>query len=115
MSRGSGGRFEPGPERDRGRRAGGGVSLEATLEGNSVTIVVSDTGEGPPADLAESLCEPFITSKPEGVGLGLALANQVALEHGGRLSWRSEGGVTRFLLAIPQTVRAVEEASWAVS
>lgn len=94
---------------------GGGVSLEATLEGDSVAIVVSDTGEGPPAELAESLCEPFITSKPEGVGLGLALANQVALEHGGRLSWRSEGGVTRFLLAIPRTVRAVEEASWAVS
>ncbi|WP_406694102.1 HAMP domain-containing sensor histidine kinase [Singulisphaera sp. Ch08] len=94
---------------------GGRVSLEAALEGDTVVILVCDTGAGPPPELAEHLCEAFITSKPEGVGLGLALANQVALEHGGRLSWKCEGGVTRFSLAIPRTVRSVEGASWAVS
>ena len=52
-----------------------------------VTIEVSDTGPGPPPEVAEHLLEPFVTSKPEGVGLGLAVAQQVAVEHGGRLTW----------------------------
>ncbi|AGA31151.1 sensor histidine kinase [Singulisphaera acidiphila] len=94
---------------------GGRICLEAVPEGDLVAIVVSDSGEGPPVELAEHLCEPFITSKPEGVGLGLALANQVALEHGGRLSWTCADGVTHFSLVIPRTVPSVEGASWAVS
>ena len=44
----------------------------------------------------------FVTSKPEGVGLGLALAHQVATDHGGRLSWTRAGGETRFRLALAQ-------------
>ena len=45
-----------------------------------MTVEVADSGPGPPPELAESLCEAFVTSKPEGVGLGLALARQVAAE-----------------------------------
>lgn len=94
---------------------GGRVDLDAVPEGETVTIEVSDTGDGPPLELAENLCEAFVTSKPEGVGLGLALANQVALEHGGRLSWSREQGVTRFALALPRTVKAAEGVAWAGS
>jgi len=87
---------------------GGRVGLEAVREPDSIAIEVSDTGVGPPPELAEQLGEAFITSKPEGVGLGLALANQVALEHGGRLSWTHEQGVTRFVLRLPRTHKAAE-------
>ena len=67
-----------------------------------MTIEVADTGPGPPPDLAEDLCEAFVTSKPEGVGLGLALARQVADGHGGRLEWTRTDGITSFLLALPR-------------
>jgi len=81
---------------------GGAVSLEAVPTDKEVSIEVVDTGPGPPPELAESLCEAFVTSKPEGVGLGLALARQVADEHGGRLSWTRVDGETRFRLALPK-------------
>ena len=82
--------------------SGGKVSLAALSDGDEVTIEVADTGPGPPPELADALCEAFVTSKPEGVGLGLALAQQVASEHGGRLSWTRAGGETRFSLALPK-------------
>ncbi len=65
---------------------GGSVWLETVVEGGAVAIDVSDTGPGPPPGLAVSLFEPFTTSKPEGVGLGLALALEVAAQHGGKLT-----------------------------
>jgi signal transduction histidine kinase len=81
---------------------GGTVSLEAYSRNGEILIEVVDSGPGPPPDLADVLFEPFVTSKLEGVGLGLALARQVALDHGGRLSWARAGETTRFTMTLPQ-------------
>jgi signal transduction histidine kinase len=80
---------------------GGTVGVKAHADGELILIDVVDDGAGPPDELAEKLCEPFLSSKAEGVGLGLALAQQVAVEHGGRLSWQRVGDNTCFRLALP--------------
>jgi signal transduction histidine kinase len=64
-------------------------------------LEVSDSGPGPSAEVAAKLFEPFVTGKPEGVGLGLAVSRQVAEAHGGRITWRREDGVTRFRIELP--------------
>ncbi len=83
------------------------TAVENNTPGGQVGVVVSDTGQGPPPELAESLIEPFVTSKAEGVGLGLALAQEVASSHGGRLCWTRENGWTRFRLTLPHTKATV--------
>jgi signal transduction histidine kinase len=82
---------------------GGRVRMEAHLRDDDVAVEVVDSGPGPGPELAENLFEPFVTSKAEGVGLGLALAHQVALDHGGRLSWTRDGDETRFCLTLPRS------------
>jgi signal transduction histidine kinase len=86
--------------------SGGSASLGLRRTADSCTIVVDDTGPGPPPSTRDSLFEPFVTGKPEGIGLGLALARQVAEAHHGSLSWSRDDGRTRFLFTIPLDVPA---------
>jgi signal transduction histidine kinase len=86
---------------------GGRVGLEVGGADGTVSIEVNDNGPGPPPELAGSLCEPFVTGKPEGVGLGLALARQVADEHGGSLTWGRVDGETRFRFCMPRSVEVL--------
>jgi len=80
---------------------GGSVALELRNDSHTRVIEVTDTGPGPPSQLGETLFEPFVSGKPEGVGLGLALARHVALAHHGSVSWAREGAFTRFRLTLP--------------
>jgi signal transduction histidine kinase len=59
-----------------------------------VTATVRDTGEGIPAELHSQIFDPFFTTRPpgEGSGLGLAVARDVAVRHGGRIEVESEVG-----------------------
>jgi signal transduction histidine kinase len=70
-------------------------------EPNRCEIEVADSGPGPAAEVGERLFEPFVTAKPEGVGLGLAVARQVALAHGGTIDWQREPERTVFRIALP--------------
>lgn len=79
----------------------GHVRIETRLAEGCLELVVEDDGPGPPAALAASLSEPFVTGRQEGIGLGLAVARAVAEEHGGKLSWDRAGGRTRFAITLP--------------
>jgi signal transduction histidine kinase len=64
-------------------------------------VEIRDSGPGPPAEVAARLFEPFVTSKRDGVGLGLAVAQQIATAHGGSLRWSREGDQTCFRIELP--------------
>src|SRR5262245_24649658 len=80
---------------------GGTVEAELRVRANSAKVSISDSGPGPAPDLAARLFEPFVTGKPEGVGLGLAVARQVVEAHGGAIGWRRDQGRTRFEIELP--------------
>jgi signal transduction histidine kinase len=73
--------------------AGGRVELRAITENGSVLVSVKDTGPGIPPEVRERLFEPFASAgKRSGTGLGLALARQTVLDHGGDMWAESEPG-----------------------
>ena len=83
---------------DRERR----VIIRTAEVGESVEIVVSDNGAGLPANDQRNIFEAFVTTKPEGLGMGLAISSTIVESHGGRL-WaasNAEGGAS-FHCALP--------------
>jgi len=64
------------------------VTADAT---RNVQFSVRDSGTGIPANLIDRLFEPFITTKPEGLGLGLSISRAIVAAHGGRL-WAQNNG-----------------------
>jgi signal transduction histidine kinase len=88
---------------------GGLVRLSSLARDGATVLAVDDSGAGPPPALRETMHEPFVTGKPEGIGLGLAVARAVAEEHGGGLEWERVEGRTRFAIFLPE--RTLEEVS----
>jgi two-component system sensor histidine kinase TtrS len=69
---------------------------------DAVEIAVSDVGTGIPEDELERIFIPFVTSKPEGMGLGLAVCTTIVQSHGGKL-WASNnpGGGATLAVSLP--------------
>ncbi|MGE0784911.1 MAG: sensor histidine kinase [Sandaracinaceae bacterium] len=93
--------------------------VERDASGASMTIEVEDDGPGVPAELEHAIFRPFVTHAPTsspkrvGVGLGLALAREVAEAHGGELTLvRPErGSLFRFRIPLRRTLPTAEVAS----
>ena len=87
---------------------GGQVWVRAASQNSVVLVEVGDTGPGIPAALHDQIFEPFIQvptcsgDRPEGTGLGLALAKEFVEIHGGKIWVESEVGKgSRFFFTIP--------------
>lgn len=86
---------------------GGCVDISTKLDGDQVTLVIADNGEGIPADLLDRIFNPFFTTKDKGTGLGLAIVHRIIEAHGGsiRASNRESGGAI-FSLSLPRRQNA---------
>jgi signal transduction histidine kinase len=78
------------------------MGQEADEMGKVVRFVVTDSGQGIPPESESDLFEALFSTKETGSGIGLFLANQVALAHGGRLRARNvDQGGAEFTLELP--------------
>jgi len=71
-----------------------------------LVVTVRDNGPGIPDDMRPHLFEPFVTSKPAGNGLGLALVAKIVGDHGGLIEVDSRPGRTEFRLSLPVMTEA---------
>ncbi|MDP1028437.1 HAMP domain-containing sensor histidine kinase [Sphingomonas sp. KR1UV-12] len=76
------------------------VALAVRMTDGGLAIDVADDGAGIDADDAARIFRPFHTTKPEGTGVGLSLARQIAHAHGGTLTLEPGAG-TMFRLLLP--------------
>ena len=83
-----------GTEPQTGKRAV--VSVRLVVTESNVLFSVTDNGTGPPAEIAESLFQPFVTGSSEGTGLGLSLVDEISKRAGGQVNWRRENDATIF-------------------
>lgn len=72
-----------------------------TNNANAAEIVIRDSGAGPADGVAVSLFEPFVTDKPEGAGLGLAVVKDVIAAHDGTITWSRNNNMTQFRVTLP--------------
>jgi signal transduction histidine kinase len=81
------------------------VAVRATTEDGVFELSVSNRGTPIPADILAHLFEPFVRGKaggqPQGLGLGLYIASQIAKAHGGTLTAASTPEETRFTFRMP--------------
>ena len=80
------------------------VTLGASIDGGRVQFVIGDHGDGLSANRAVSL--PAVSSKPDGLGIGLALARSTVERMHGELQAHSDAGGTRVCVTLPLAGRA---------
>jgi len=77
------------------------VTIRTHVDGDLVILDVSDTGPGVPDHLKPHIFEPFVTNKPDGTGLGLALCQRLVEEMDGDIALLENTGQTTFRLSLP--------------
>jgi len=85
--------------------AGGNLTVSAERNGADALVSIRDSGRGMTEEEARNLFVPFFTTKSDGTGLGLAYAQQVISEHGGRIDCATVPGKgSTFSVQLPLAV-----------
>ncbi len=86
------------------------LTISTKLENDFAVVGVADTGPGLPEHVAERLFQPFVTTKAQGLGMGLAICRTIVEAHGGRLWAESNpGGGALFLFMLPVSEKEMED------
>ena len=60
--------------------------MSNAVDKSRVLVEVQDSGTGIAAETLESIFDPFVTSRPEGLGMGLSICRSIIERHGGKIS-----------------------------
>jgi signal transduction histidine kinase len=84
------------------------LMIGTSVRGADVELSVHDTGTGLPAQIDGTLFAPFVTTKPQGIGIGLTIVRTIVDVHGGTLKARNnpEGGAT-FTVTLPRSAASL--------
>ena len=88
----------------------GWVSLRTFREGECVVLSVRDNGKGIPEEVYGKLGTPFITTKPDGTGLGIPICYKIAERHNAKIEVKTGSQGTTFLMKFERAVESCESA-----
>jgi two-component system, LuxR family, sensor kinase FixL len=77
------------------------IRIATAHDGRTARITVSDTGPGLPPEVALSPFQPFRTTKPSGLGLGLSICRSIVEAHGGSITVTTGSNGATFTLGFP--------------
>ncbi len=80
--------------------SGGPLEIEIGPRDGRVRLAVTDAGGGVPESVRDRMFEPFVTTKRDGVGLGLAMTKRIVEDHGGRIGFEPAEKGTTFWIEI---------------
>jgi signal transduction histidine kinase len=81
--------------------AGGVITIKTYLENDQAVIAVSDQGSGIPPEVLKNIGKPFLTTKDNGTGLGLAVSYNIVHRHGGTIYIETGSEGTTFVIKLP--------------
>ena len=78
------------------------ILLRSYLHGNQAVVEIADRGPGISAAIQERLFQPFVSTKPTGMGIGLSICRTIVEDHGGSIQEQAipDGG-TKFIIRLP--------------
>ncbi|MBV8592386.1 MAG: PAS domain S-box protein [Acetobacteraceae bacterium] len=77
------------------------LAISSTLDAEGVCVSVRDSGPGLAPQVLSRLFQPFVTTKADGMGIGLKICQSIIEGHGGRIAARQEGGGATFVIHLP--------------
>ena len=84
------------------KTAGGELTIDAVEDNGYISIIFQDTGCGIPPDNLNKIFEPLFTTKPKGIGLGLAITRRLVEQNNGVIEVNSEVNKgTTFTIKLP--------------
>jgi C4-dicarboxylate-specific signal transduction histidine kinase len=81
------------------------IEIATARDGDMVMLTVDDTGPGIVPEAQERLFDSFYTTKPRGMGIGLAVCRSIAESHGGSIAACPRSRGARFVLTLPHMTR----------
>lgn len=81
--------------------AGGVITIKTYLENDQAVIAVSDQGSGIPPEVLKNIGKPFLTTKDNGTGLGLAVSYNIVHRYGGTINIETGTEGTTFVIKLP--------------